>query len=241
LQDDKDYDQQEFHLPAELMTGLRTFARQHQVTPNTLAQGAWAFLLSRYSGVDDVVFGVTSSGRPTELSGVEAMIGLFINTLPMRVAVSPQETVLVWLRQLQARQFEMRQYEYSPLVQVQGWSEVPRGLPLFESLIAFENYPVDRSFGEKTDSLEIRNVRLTERMNYPLVVGIGPGSGLMVKVHFHRSRFDADTVTRIVSQFHRILEAMIAAPERRLRELSLLSDAERYQSLIEWNNTTAEV
>lgn len=139
------YDDQQIHLSTTATTALTSFARQHQLTVNTVVQGTWAILLSRYSGLEDVVFGTTVSGRPATLAGVESMVGLFINTLPVRVQVSPQADVLSILKQLQAHLLEMRSFEYSPLVQVQGWSEVPRGVPLFDSLVVFENYLVDAS------------------------------------------------------------------------------------------------
>src|SRR6185295_1421000 len=101
----------------------------------------WALLLSRYSGLDDVVFGVAVSGRPATLAGSESMIGMFINTLPIRVRLPADMPVLRWLNILQQQQQELQEYEYSSLVQIQGWSEVPRGKPLFESIVIFKNYP----------------------------------------------------------------------------------------------------
>src|SRR3954464_11709000 len=97
--------------------------REHQLTPNTIVQGAWAILLRCYSGSEDIVFGTTVAGRPPELPGMEEMIGLFVNTLPVRVRVPGGVPVARWLRQLQAEQVEMREYGYSPLVEIQGWSE----------------------------------------------------------------------------------------------------------------------
>src|SRR5581483_6156079 len=112
-------------LSGSLSQALERWGKGHQVTLNTLVQGAWAVMLSRHSGQPEVVFGVTVSGRPAGLKGVERMVGLFINTLPVRVRVAAQEEVAGWLKVLQAGQVEMREYEYSPLVEVQGWSEVP--------------------------------------------------------------------------------------------------------------------
>ncbi len=124
---------QGFTLSVDTTATLRAFARKHQLTLNTLVQGAWALLLSRYSGETDVVFGATVAGRPVDLTGAEAMVGLFINTLPVRAQVPMQANLLTWLSQLQAQQAEARQYDYSPLVQVHGWSEIPRWQPLFEA------------------------------------------------------------------------------------------------------------
>ncbi|NJR55458.1 MAG: hypothetical protein HC768_13355 [Acaryochloris sp. CRU_2_0] len=101
--------------------------------------------MSHYSGESDVLFGTTVSGRTPELVGIENMIGLFINTLPVRIQVTDETPLLNWLSHLQTRQVEREQYTATSLVDLQGWSEVPRHLPLFESLLVFENYPVDQS------------------------------------------------------------------------------------------------
>ena len=121
---------------------LRKMAAKHQLTLNTIVQGAWLLLLSRYSGEEDIMCGTTVSGRPAELEGVESIVGLFINTLPVRVRVSPVAELVSWLRELQAGQFEARQFEYTPLVQIQSWSDAARDVPLFETLLAFENFPL---------------------------------------------------------------------------------------------------
>src|SRR4029078_13565004 len=109
-------------LSSERSLRLRQVAPQHGLTVNTVVQGAWALLLSRYSGERDVVFGTTVAGRPADLPGVESMVGLFINTLAGRAHVPPDAPVLPWLRRLQDQLAELRQYEYSPLVAIQGWS-----------------------------------------------------------------------------------------------------------------------
>lgn len=128
------YEELEINLSTSTTAALQALARQHQLTLNTLIQGAWALLLSRYSGEEDIVFGTTVSGRPPTLAGSDSMIGLFINTLPARVFVDAENALIPWLQQLQAQQAEARQYEYSPLVEIHGCSEVPRSLPLFESI-----------------------------------------------------------------------------------------------------------
>jgi hypothetical protein len=116
----KNHAAQQIKLSASQTAAMRSLVRQQQITLNTLVQGAWAWLLSYYSGETDVVFGVTVSGRPVTLAGAESMLGLFINTLPLRVQVSSDTYVLALLKQIQAQQAEISQYEYSPLVQVQG-------------------------------------------------------------------------------------------------------------------------
>src|SRR5205085_3603403 len=114
---------------------LQVFGREHGLTLNTMVQGAWAVLLGCYSGDVDVVFGVTVSGRPPALAGVERMVGLFINTLPLRVAVAPGALLAPWLHQIQQRLVELRLYEHCALAQIQAISELPPGLSLFESIV----------------------------------------------------------------------------------------------------------
>ena len=136
----------ELGLSTEATASLQAFARQHQLTLHTLALASWGLVLSRYSGERDVVFGNTVAGRPPELPGADTMVGIFINSLPTRVRLPSGTSLLVpWLQSLQAQQLEQRQYEHSPLVQVQSFSQVPRGTSLFDSLLVFENYPLDTS------------------------------------------------------------------------------------------------
>ncbi|MEW9711499.1 amino acid adenylation domain-containing protein [Paenibacillus sp. SI92] len=234
-----EYHEQLFRLSAESTTAIQSLARNHQLTLNTLIQGAWALLLSKYSGEEDVVFGTVVSGRSGNLYGVESMIGLFINTLPMRVNASAAEELLPWLKRLQEQQIELRQYEYSALVQIQGWSEVPRGRPLFESVLVFENYPVDNSTVKSSEGITISDVVSHTWVNYPLSLMIVPGTELMFKA-LYNGRFEDDTIARMMTHLQTLLEAMAAEPERKLSELTLLTVEERHQMLTEWNDTAAE-
>ncbi|WP_414526626.1 amino acid adenylation domain-containing protein [Nodularia chucula] len=219
---------------------LQNFVRQHRLTLNTLVQGAWALLLSRYSGENDVVFGTTVSGRPPELPQVESIVGLFINTLPVRVDVDGQAELIPWLQQLQGEQVEREQYSYSSLVDIQGWSSVPRGTPLFESLLVFENYPVSiesviKSFDQ---TLQIEDTQGFEKTNYPLALTVIPGEQLLFKVSYDICYFDAETISRLLGNLETLLISMVKNPEQRLAQISILTDQERKLILEEWNQTT---
>ena len=169
---------------------MQSFARRNDLTLSTIVQGAWAILLSRYSGETDIVFGSTVSGRSAELAGVESMVGLFINSLPVRAQFSPQVMTLAWLKDFQDKLVEVRQYEHSPLVDVQGWSEVRRGHPLFQSLVVFENYPVDASVWGQDGILQISNMRVVGPTNYPLAIVVVPRKELSIRVSYDSRRFD---------------------------------------------------
>jgi amino acid adenylation domain-containing protein/non-ribosomal peptide synthase protein (TIGR01720 family) len=236
---EESYAEQQIQLSAAATAALQSLARQHQLTLNTLVQGVWALLLSRYSSQKDVVFGATSSGRPVALVGCEYMIGLFINTLPVRVRVTPEESLLPWLKQLQAQQVELLEYEYSPLMEIQGWSEVPRGVPLFESIVVFENYPVDASLQKRNVDLEIRDVPSMGRTNYPLTVAVAVRP-FSLNIWYDKHRFDTCTIRRMLGHLQTMLTGIVANPDQRLEDLPLLTEAERHQLLVEWNDTQAD-
>ena len=235
-----DSKKQEIQLSAEILSKLQTFAKNHQLTLNTLVQGAFALMLSRYSGENDVVFGVTSSGRPATLANSESMVGLFINTLPMRVQVDAEESLLVWLQKLQKQQLELQQYEYSPLAEIQRWSDIPKGLPLFESIIVFENYPVEAAVKSAIKDLNLQNIHTTEQNNYPLGLYVVVDSVLTLRILYDTYRFDAATIARMLGHLKTLLEGMINDFDKVLSEVSLLTEKEKYQLLIEWNNTNCD-
>ncbi|OKH59462.1 non-ribosomal peptide synthetase [Scytonema sp. HK-05] len=221
-------------------TALVSFARKHQLTLNTLVQAAWAILLSRYSGESDVVFGVTVSGRSPAIKGVESIVGLFINTLPMRVGMSDEDTVLPILKEIHKQQVEISTYEYTPLVQIQRLSDVPQGLPLFESIVVFENYPVDAALQQQNSNLRIGDVRTIEQTNYPLTVIAQPGVELSLRFIYDTQRFESASVTRMMEHFQTLLQGFIANPDQKLSHIPLLSAAEKHQILVEWNNTSID-
>ncbi|GER90193.1 hypothetical protein KDW_43550 [Dictyobacter vulcani] len=229
------YEEHVLSIPETMTQSLQQLARQHQLTLNTIAQGAWAFVLIRYSGQSDIVFGAVVSGRPAEVSSIEAMVGLFINTLPVRVNIAEDESVIDWLQELQRQQSEMRQYEYSPLVQVQNWSEIPRGSALFESLFIFENYPISSSVEGGEESLQILKVDSQEQTNYPLTLVVLPGAQLSVRIQYDRQRFDARTIQRLAGHIQTVLESFVRQSEQQLAHLSMLTTAEQQHLTAAWN------
>ena len=196
--------------------------------------------MSRYSGQEDVVFGVTLAGRGAEIAGIEAMVGPFINTLPARVQVHPQASVQQWLADLQAQQSEVRQYEYSPLVQVQGWSELPGGTGLFESLLVFENYPLESGQQMGESRLRVEQVRTQQQTNYALTLVALPGEHLELQWIFKRERFEERSVQRLGAQMEEILWAMAREPERQVGQIEWWLQEERARVVEEWNETRME-
>src|SRR3990172_1742928 len=236
----KDVDRQQIWLTTEITASLEELARRSHLTLNTVIQGAWALVLSRYSGEDDVVFGVTVSGRSAPLVGIESMMGIFINSLPSRLSVPPSRSFSSWLHEVQAGQAEQRAHEHSPLLQVQGWSDVPSGTPLFESLMVFENYPIDRSLGRHQGVLlTVSNLQVDETTNYPLTLLVFPGPTLSFRALFDPASLERSSVSRLLQHVASLLEEVVENPDRRLRDFSLLTAGERQQLLAEWIRQSA--
>ncbi len=216
---------------------VRALGRRSRVTMNTVVGGAWAVVLSRCCGTDDVAYGAVVAGRPAELEGVERMVGLFINTLPVRVRVRGRAPVADWLRELQRDAAEARQYEFTGLAQVQRWSEVPASTPLFHSIYGFENYPVDESLQQQNRGPEVSMARSIEQANYPLAVVAVPAQQMHLQISYDRSLFSHETVERMLGHLARVLVGMAANPEQPVDQLPMLGDQEQRQLLVEWNET----
>ncbi|MEM1256714.1 MAG: condensation domain-containing protein [Cyanobacteria bacterium P01_H01_bin.21] len=224
------YDEETTILSITQTQQLQALAQQHRLTINTLFQGAWALLLSRYSCHEEIVYGCGVSGRPVDLDGTESMVGVFINTLPVRVNVDPEQSLISWLEQLQAQLVEMRQYEYSPLVDVQGWSNVPRGLPMFESIVVFENYPSAQASISGEETLEFQNFTGFYKTNYPLNIIGYPGSQLKLGINYDCRRFESTTISSMLNHFTILFENIVTNPNVKLRELLLLTPAQHQLS-----------
>jgi amino acid adenylation domain-containing protein/non-ribosomal peptide synthase protein (TIGR01720 family) len=224
------------HLVSLPANGLRELAHREGLTVNTIVQGVWALLLSRYSGEHDVVFGTTVSGRPADLPGVESMVGMMINTLPTRVTVPSGQSVAEWLRGVQTDQAQARRYEFVSLAQVRGWA----GTTLFDSILVFENYPFD------DDAIADHGIRMhgmgeLQPTNYPLTVAVNPGAELGFRFDYDPTLFDESTIRRLADHLGPLLTGVTDDPHRTVGSLDLLSATDRATVLRDWNATTVPV
>jgi len=211
----------EWTLDADTTATLHALARRQHLTLNTLVQGAWAILLSRYTGDADIVFGMVVSGRPVEVAGVESIVGVFINTLPVRVSVPAGASLLPWLAALQVWQGEARQYEYSPLVRVHGWSELPRGATLFETVVNFGNFPSAADASHAVAGVEFCDARFIERGSYPLGIEVAPGTQMLLRAVYDARRFSPLSVNTMLRRLGEVLQWFAAHPESLLGEITL--------------------
>lgn len=213
-------------LSAETTSTLIAFAAQNGVTLNTLVQAAWAILLHRYSGEEDVCFGATRACRRGTLDGAEVMVGLFINTVPVRTSVSADRTLTTLLHDLRAGWVAMRPHEHTPLARVQAGSEVPPGQPLFHTLVVFENYDLPSHFRDLGGPWERRELRLHEQTSFPICLAAYAGERLRLVAEYDRSRLDDALVRALLSHVRSLLEAMPLHAGGTIGDLTLLTGEE---------------
>ncbi|MEC9375345.1 MAG: non-ribosomal peptide synthase/polyketide synthase, partial [Pseudomonadota bacterium] len=233
-------------LPEEVGDIVKKVAQKERLTINTFIQAAWALVLARYSGNQDVLYGSTTSGRPASLSGVEGMIGQFLNTLPVRVNIDDELPIIEWLQILQENQLSIRAYEYSSLIDIQSWSEIPRGQQMFESLLAYENYPQmpsvssDESGIRKNQKIQIKteSTEVIERTNYPLTFTALMTDRIGVRMIYDTRAYNDKLIDQLLYHFTNVLKFISANLQTKLGEISLIDSAEQENIRKKWNDTS---
>ncbi|MCF5170057.1 non-ribosomal peptide synthetase [Pseudomonas canadensis] len=222
---------------------LRELAQAHQLTVNTFAQAAWALVLRRLSGDRDVLFGVTVAGRPVEMPEMQRTVGLFINSIALRVKLPEDDqrcSVRQWLSGLLDSNMQLREYEYLPLVTIQEHSELPKGQPLFDSLFVFENAPVEVSVLDRAQSLNATSDSGRTHTNFPLTAVCYPGDDLGLHLSYDQRYFDETTVQSMLGEFKRLLLALVQGFHGDMADLPLIGEQER-EFLVEGCNQSEHV
>ncbi|MGQ4417921.1 amino acid adenylation domain-containing protein, partial [Streptomyces sp. SAS_269] len=223
-------------LSDEVSARLARTARTAGLTLGTVVQGAWALLLCRYSAERDVLFGTTVSGRPDDLPGAESMVGMFINTLPTRVRVDGGRGAVAWLRELQEEQAEARRFAAVSLAELTSLSDVLAGRALFDSMVAFENYPFDEA-RSATTGIRLADVSSRDATNYPLVLRAYQGERFGFDLAYDPELFDATTVRDLAGRLCLLLTELADEPGRPVRDLAWTTAGERRRMLADWNGT----
>jgi amino acid adenylation domain-containing protein len=228
-----------FVVSKERSAELKATAHRFGVTLNNVVQAVWSILLGLYSAAEDVVFGVSISGRPPEMLGVEQMVGLFINTIPLRVSLSADMTLVDLLRQLQLRMVQVVEHGHVPLAKIKSWSQAVGldGRPLFDSLLAFENYPEDNLPVDQVAGIEIRDLAAVEKTEYPIGLIVLPGEELAFHLNYDTSHFTRPAIARLERQMRLLLEQIVTAPEAKLGTFRLMADEETRVMVEDWNRT----
>ncbi|MEV5838466.1 non-ribosomal peptide synthase/polyketide synthase, partial [Nocardia sp. NPDC052112] len=203
------------------------------ITVNTLVQAAWGILVGRLTGRADVVFGATVSGRPAELTGVESMVGLFINTLPVRVRIDDRATIGDQLERLQREQAELLDHHYVGLSDIQRAAGIASH---FDTLLVFESYPIDReaiAAASSIDGMSVTDVGVDSATHYPLTLQVTAESTLEFTLEYLISRFTADEVETLSTRLIRVLDALVGDAAGLVGDIDILDADERARLLVE--------
>ncbi|WP_254207985.1 non-ribosomal peptide synthase/polyketide synthase, partial [Paenibacillus sp. AK121] len=229
----------DFDLGAELTAGIQRIAKRYQVTINTLMQTVWGLLLQKYNGTDDVVFGSVVSGRPADIPNVEHIIGLFINTIPVRIRSQVDSVFSDVMKQTQEQSIASHVYDTYPLYEIQGLSELKQDL--INHILIFENYPVEEQIEQlgssEASSFTITGAESVEQTNYDFNVVVLPGNTIHMSFGYNALAFERESVEQIRGHLVQLLEQVIANPNIRVHELDMVTMQERKQIVEVWGNT----
>lgn len=227
------------HLSAEQTRDLQHAAGRQGITLNTLVQGAWALLLARYSGDRDLLFGITVAGRPVHLQGMESIVGLFINSLPLRWNWRPEQSLGAWLKALQGENLSLREHESVSLAEIQRWSEVQRQ-DLFQSLFVFENVPISAGLRQGQLDYLISDMANRTHTNYPITVVIVPGERLHLQLTYQTDWFLREEIEQMLRHFRALLlnmgSALAKDADTQLQRIGMLDQAEIARQHQDWAN-----
>ncbi|MGE6631996.1 amino acid adenylation domain-containing protein [Bacillus sp. NPDC077027] len=223
--------QQGITLDPALQLAIEELAKSSKVTISTLIQSAWGLLLHLHSGMSDVVFGVTVSGRPATLPDVEKMTGLFINTLPLRLEFQPESTISHILTKAQEAVLNMREFEYTVLPDIQQMTNIPNGESLFHSIVVFENYPIDSI---EPHGVKLLNIESHEETNYDLTLVAVPGDTLELRVSYQPGQYTEKQMKTFMNQLTQVLQAMAEQSDTPLSDFTIVTNEEREKLLNDW-------
>ncbi|WP_339373119.1 condensation domain-containing protein, partial [Paenibacillus elgii] len=232
----------DLELSEELSERIERAARQNQVTVNTLIQTVWGLLLQAYNNSRDVVFGCVVSGRPADIPGVESMIGLFINTIPVRIQSEAGDSFADVMRRTQEQALTSGAYDTFPLYEIQALSEQKQDL--INHILVFENYPAEQRIehlvGGGKEALSISNIQAPEQTNYDFDVTVIPNERILFRFSYNALTFDETGVRQLFGHFARMMEQVAANPSICLDELELLTDSEKEQIMERFNPAIPE-
>ncbi len=237
----REYSKEEyiFRINKDLTLQLKNLASKNHATLSNVIQLIWAIILQKYNNTNDVVFGSVVSGRPSEIEGIEKMVGLFVNTLPVRVKAEADMTVLELLKNVQNNAIKSLNYSYFPLVEIQTDSELKD--KLLNHIIAFENYPIQEISEESKNASEI-DISLDtndvyEEINYDFNIMVGPAEDIIFRFSYNAYLYDQDYIQRISEHVLSIVEQILASEDLKVSEILLLNEKEKDKLINEFNET----
>jgi len=229
----------EIRLSENVTSRLRDIVRKYNVTLNTIVMGSWAILLGRFSGESEVVFGAVKTARGNTVPDADSIVGLFLNTIPVSVAVKPATQVSEMLKQLYAEWIwvGLRRYDFTPLVQIKRVSDFSKSEPLINSLVVFENQGFDTALANSQPRWRERDFTLYEQIGLPLALSVFGDSAMALRLEYDVHRFSRETAVRLLAHLAQIFASVADNPDETIGNLKIIPDAERHKMLVEWNAT----
>jgi tyrocidine synthetase-3 len=219
---------------------IEAYVKKHRVTLAALFYTGWGILLQKYNNSDDILFGTTVSGRSAKLKGIEDMVGLFINTLPQRVKQNPAAPVTGLLKQVDHTLKAREEYESTSLADIKQYSRADNSGELFDSLVVLENYPLDRRLIPEDNELSVDSFSMTEVTNYDLTMGIIVFDEIDLDFVYKRECFEPGIIENLSGHFYRLMENIIMSPAKKVHEIEILSEKEKRQLLVDFNDTASD-
>jgi amino acid adenylation domain-containing protein/non-ribosomal peptide synthase protein (TIGR01720 family) len=229
---------------SEKTARLSKLASTQKVTVNTLLQTIWAILLMRYNNTHDIVFGNVVSGRSPKITGIENILGLFINTIPVRVKAKHDATIWSLIKEVQEQSLNSKTMEYLPLSEIQSQSQLKRDL--INHIIGFLNYPLDEELKNMSIQsgsglgFKIKSTQFDEQTNYDLNILVGPGKQLTVLFSYNSNRYPGEVIKQIARHYIHVIDHITGDKDIHIDEIEILSHEEKQHLLHKFNNTRAE-
>jgi amino acid adenylation domain-containing protein len=222
-------------LSAEQTLELEDFASRNEITINTMVQGAWALLLSRYYGLSDVVLGVARAGRHSSLAKADGIVGVLMNTLPLRIDVPANGKSLAWLKEIRSRWIAMREFEHTPLEKVREWSGLPAGTQPFDTVVAYDHEPITDALRNLGGSWRHRNVTRVQRTDFPLTLVAYGRPAVTWELVYDSHLFGAETVARMAKHLRTLLTSFAGQTDCVLPAIKMLTEGEERWLMWECN------
>ena len=226
-------------VPDDVTVNCQSYIQRHRLTANTVMQGVWSLLLHRYTSSNEIAFGVTVSGRPNDLVRVEQRVGMYINTLPLHSRVTEEGGIIEWLQDLQQAQISSRQFQHTPLFDIQEWTGIQGDF--FDSLLVFQNYPLSKLISSGEWALQVGNVQVYEQNNFPLTVTIRGTDQISIEFRYNSELLEESYVEEIRGHFEAVLQQIVENnKDVKPGDVKLLTITEEHQLLSEYNTSKVD-
>lgn len=212
------------------------FCREEKITVAVLLNTAWGILLQRYNNTDDVVFGITKSGRTASINGIDNIVGLFINTIPIRISVKDGESIKELLKRVDREIKDIENYDSIPLAEIQAESKLGNSEGLFDTLLAIENYPLDKTLRNMDGILTFEIADMYTETNYDIAITITTGEKLGITAIYNRYKYTGETIERVFKHYTNIISEITADNKKPVKEIEMLDIEEKKKLLYDYNN-----